>query len=34
MHRGRLEWLYVRTKFHENIPSSLEAISGDTQTDR
>jgi hypothetical protein len=32
-HRGPLEWHYLRTKFHENLPSGSEVISGgDTKT--
>jgi hypothetical protein len=33
MHRGLLEWYYLRTKFHENPPSGSEVISG-RNTDR
>jgi hypothetical protein len=28
MHRGTLEWHYFHTKFHENLQSSSEVISG------
>jgi hypothetical protein len=34
LHRGPLEWNYLRTKFHKNLPSSSEVISGGTQTER
>jgi hypothetical protein len=34
LHRGPLEWNYLRTKFHKNLPCSSEVISGGTQTDR
>jgi hypothetical protein len=34
LHRGSLEWHYLRTKFHENLPCGSKFISGDTQTDR
>jgi hypothetical protein len=33
LHRGLLEWHYVHTKFHENLPSSSKVISGG-HTDR
>jgi hypothetical protein len=35
LHRGPLEWHYVRTKFHENLPRGSKVISGghtDTHT--
>jgi hypothetical protein len=28
LYRGPLEWHYFRTKFHENLPSGSEVISG------
>jgi hypothetical protein len=28
LHRGSLEWHYLHTKFHENLPSGLKVISG------
>jgi hypothetical protein len=28
LHRGPLEWHYLRTKFHENLPSGSEVITG------
>jgi hypothetical protein len=28
LHRGPLEYLYVLTKFHKNLPSSSKVISG------
>jgi len=28
LHRGPLEWHYLRTKFHENLPSGSKVISG------
>jgi hypothetical protein len=28
LHRGPIEWHYLRTKFHENLPSGSEFISG------
>jgi hypothetical protein len=28
LHWGHLEWLYLRTKFHENLPNGLKVISG------
>jgi hypothetical protein len=28
LHRGSLEWHYLRTKFHENLPSTTKIISG------
>jgi hypothetical protein len=37
LHRGPLEWHYLCTKFHENLPSGSKVISGghtDRQTDR
>jgi hypothetical protein len=33
LHRGPLEWYYLRTKFHENVPRDSEVISGG-HTDR
>jgi hypothetical protein len=33
LRRGPLEWHYLRTKFHENLPSGPEVISGE-HTDR
>jgi hypothetical protein len=33
LHRGSLEWHYLRTKFHENLPCGSKFISGGTQTD-
>jgi len=34
LHRGPLEWHYLRTKFHENLPSGSKVISGGhSQTD-
>jgi hypothetical protein len=30
--RGFLEWLYLHTKFYENLPSGSKAIRGGTQT--
>jgi hypothetical protein len=36
LHRGPLEWQYLRTKFHENLPSDSKVINEgptDTQTD-
>jgi hypothetical protein len=33
LHRGPLEWHYIHTKFHENLPSGSEVISGG-RTDR
>jgi hypothetical protein len=32
-HRGHLEWHYLGTKFHENLPSGSKVINGE-QTDR
>jgi hypothetical protein len=34
LHRGTLEWHFLHTKFHENLPSDSKVIIGDTQTDR
>jgi hypothetical protein len=37
LHRGTLEWRYLRTKFHENLQSGSKVISGGhrgTQTER
>jgi hypothetical protein len=35
LHLNSLDWHYLRTKFHENLPSGLEVISGGhRQTDR
>jgi hypothetical protein len=39
LHRGPLEWHYLHTKFHENLSSGSEVISGghrqtDTRTQR
>jgi hypothetical protein len=39
LHRGPLQWHYLRNKFHENLPGGLEVISGrptyvQTQTHR
>jgi hypothetical protein len=28
LHRGPLEWHYILTKFHENIPSCSKVLSG------
>jgi hypothetical protein len=28
LHRGPLEWHYLPTKFHENLPSGSKVISG------
>jgi hypothetical protein len=34
LHRGPLEWHYLPTKYHENLPSGSKVISGTyTQTD-
>jgi hypothetical protein len=33
LYRGPLEWHYLHTKFHENLPSGSEVISGG-RTDR
>jgi hypothetical protein len=33
LHRGPLEWHYLSTKFHENLPNGSEVIGG-RQTDR
>jgi hypothetical protein len=33
LHRGPLEWHYLHTKFHENLRSGSQVISGG-QTDR
>jgi hypothetical protein len=34
LHRGPLEWQYLRTKFHENVPNGSQVISGGGATDR
>jgi hypothetical protein len=37
LQRGPLEWHYLHTKFHENLQSGSEVVSGghtDRQTDR
>jgi hypothetical protein len=28
LHRGTFEWHYIRTKFHENLPSGSKVIGG------
>jgi hypothetical protein len=33
LHRGPLEWHYLRTKFHEDLPGGSKVISGG-HTDR
>jgi hypothetical protein len=33
LHGGPVEWQYLHTKFHENVPSGSEVISGG-HTDR
>jgi hypothetical protein len=34
MHGGPVEWHYLHTKFHENLPSGLKVISGGTDRHR
>jgi hypothetical protein len=31
LHGGPVEWQYLHTKFHENVPSGSEVISGGTR---